>query len=211
MAVQPILSTDTLETGFRVKYNTSVNEIITSYQLLTNNLGAFTGVLRLIKFGGGFINIDLSGIYYTQAQIGALISAVNSSPYSGAWSNVAPYAVNSVVDHDGNLWRSVTAGNIDEPGTSAAWVSILDVAPSSVEIDFPAGGSTDLSIPYAAGVLTPGLFVYAEQYYLDNSIDPSGQNIFIPYAITYFKITSTNHILIRKSDPGDHIKITIKP
>ena len=106
------------------------------------------------------------------------------------------------------LWRANTSTS-EEPGADGTWDNVLSDT-NGTEFDFPAGASLDYDINYGSDVSVPGLQVYAEQYYTDLSIDPTGSNIFIPYAITYFKITATNHIIVRKSDPGDHIKITVK-
>jgi hypothetical protein len=146
MAVQQILSTDTLETGFRQKYNNSVNEIITGYKLLTDSTGAYTAVVQLTKFGGGFINIDLSPEFYTKSQIGAIISSINSSPYSGTWVNVA-YSAQAIVDHNGILWVSTSNTNTDEPGTSVKWIAVTYSA-LPVRLFIASGAS--LPIPLAS-------------------------------------------------------------
>lgn len=213
MAVQPILSTDTLETGFRQKYNTTVNEIITGYQLLTDNLGAYTNTLRLIKFDGGFINIDLSVIYYTQAQIGALISGINSSPYSGAWANPSGtgYAVNAVVDYEGDLWRSTTLNNIDVPGTTGTWISVLTQNAAPIEVNLDDTKPQDYAYTYTVGnVSNAGLYIYAEMSVsINNPLTEVPETVYTPYPISYFKFSSNNVILLRRSDPGDIVKVTI--
>lgn len=209
MAVTLILSTDTLETGFRVKANNNFNEIIES---VTPGEGAGAlpnGTYIFNKNGGGQIVLNITDQYYTKNQIATLIAQLSSSPYSGAWVSKA-YAPPAVVDHNGTFWRALTPTST-EPGTDGTWQDILlDLIPVPTEHDFPAGtGSTDLDLPYS-DVTVPGLYIYAEQYTVDLDVDPTGGNVFIPYPLTYFKIPATNHILFRKQDDGDHIKITIK-
>lgn len=209
MAIQLIQPTDTLESGFRVKANANFNEIIESVTELKDAGGNYTGTFRLMKNGGGFIDLVLTDQYYTISQIATLLSGISSSPYSGAWDgSKVPYGPPNVVDHDGKLWRANTTTSA-EPGTDGTWNDILG-GNTPFEIDFPAGGSNDLDIPYGGDVTVPGLQIYCEQYYTDLTIDPTGGNIFIPYSATYFKITAANHIIVRRNDSGDHIKITIK-
>lgn len=209
MAIQLIESSDTLEAGFRVKANANFNEIIESVTQLTDAGGNPTGTFRLVKNGGGFIDLVLTDQFYTISQISTIISGLLQSPYSGAWNgSKTPYAAGSITDHNGTLWRANTSTSA-EPGTDGTWDNVLNDT-NGTEFDFPAGASLDYDINYGSDVSVSGLRIYAEQYYTDLSIDPTGSNIFIPYAITYFKITATNHIIVRKSDPGDHIKITVK-
>lgn len=124
--VQLILSTDTLETGFRLKANSSFNSIIVSATPVVAS-GLFTGVIRLNTFGGGFINLDLSSLYYTQTQISTLIGEITGSSYRGAWSNSfsGGYSSTDVVDYSGTFWRSATNSNTDQPGTTLNWTDIL--------------------------------------------------------------------------------------
>lgn len=210
MAIQPILPTDTLESGFRVKANANFNEIIESVQQVKDGGGNPTGTFRLLKNGGGSIDLVLTDQYYTISQISTIINGLLQSPYSGAWDgSKTPYAANSITDHNGKLWRANTNTSA-EPGTDGTWVDVL-TENGAIELDFPTGGSNDYIIVYGSDVTAPALQVYSEQYYTDLSIDPTGENIFIPYAATYFKITANDTILVRRQDPGDHIKITIKP
>lgn len=126
MAVELILSTDTLGVGFRQKANESFGAIIVSAdpQIVS---GVFSGVIRLTCQDGSFINLDLTPYYYTQTQITLLLSAITSSPYSGAWNSsfTGGYGTTAVVDHNGNFWRSNNNSNTDEPGTSSKWSAIL--------------------------------------------------------------------------------------
>jgi hypothetical protein len=209
--IELILGTDTLETGFRAKANNNFNEQIVGYQLLTNNTGAYTGILRLIKFNGGFINVDLSLIYYTQAQIGAIVAALSSSPYSGAWSNIAPYAAQSVVDYEGILYRSSINNNTDIPGTTGTWIDVLTAATTTIEKMLTGADPQDYIYAYAGDVSKPGLLIYAElQTSQPNPATSIAEDVYSPYALTYFKFTTDNTILLRRSDPGDIVKVTIK-
>lgn len=70
MAVQTILSTDKLQSGFRAKYNLSVNEIITSF--VDNGNGTVTANL----FGGGTLTMTLTTSFYDKTQINALFAGV---------------------------------------------------------------------------------------------------------------------------------------
>lgn len=70
MAVQYILSTDKLQSGFRAKYNLSVAEIITGF--LDNGDGTVTAS----KFGGGTFTIDFTTSFYTKTQINALLAGL---------------------------------------------------------------------------------------------------------------------------------------
>jgi hypothetical protein len=124
MAIQLIESTDTLETGFRVKANANFNEIIESVTQVKIS-GNPTGTYRLNKNGGGFIDLVLTDQFYTISQISTLLSGISASPYSGAWDNTkTPYVPPAVVDHDGKLWRANTS-TIAEPGTDGTWTDIL--------------------------------------------------------------------------------------
>jgi len=70
MAVRQIEPTDTLETGFRAKYNETIREIITAGEITAD------GKLRLKKFdNSGTIDIPLLGLFYTQQQIDQMFSA----------------------------------------------------------------------------------------------------------------------------------------
>lgn len=125
MAVKQILPTDTLETGFRAKYNETVNEIITDY---TFSVDGFT--LRLKKFGGGFIDINLQQYYYTKQQLNTVLSGLTGSPYLGLWNTVSAqagqYTSGIVVDYGGLFWRSndITT-EADIPGISNKWTDII--------------------------------------------------------------------------------------
>ena len=70
MAVEYILATDKLQSGFRAKYNLSVAEIITGF---TDN---GDGTLTANLFGGGTLTIDLTDSFFTKAEITALFAEV---------------------------------------------------------------------------------------------------------------------------------------
>ncbi|GGG97259.1 hypothetical protein [Pedobacter zeae] len=74
MAVRKIESSDTLELGFRGKYNETIEEIVVSGVLTS------AGKLRLIRFNGnGYFEIDLTGPFYTKTQIDELFDNVGNS------------------------------------------------------------------------------------------------------------------------------------
>lgn len=70
MSIQLILSTDKLQSGFRAKYNTSVNEIWVS--LTDNNNGTVT----IEKFSGGTIIASLTGSFFTKSEVTSLIAGL---------------------------------------------------------------------------------------------------------------------------------------
>jgi hypothetical protein len=72
MAVELILSTDKLQSGFRAKYNASANEIITA--VADNGDGTAT----LTKKSTGTFTLNLTTSFFTKAQVTALISALVS-------------------------------------------------------------------------------------------------------------------------------------
>lgn len=63
MAVRQILPQDTLESGFRVKYNETVGEIITTASVTED------GKLILTKFGDGQIEVFLTDAFFTKQQV----------------------------------------------------------------------------------------------------------------------------------------------
>lgn len=140
MAVQLILATDTLETGFRSKANASFKAIVVSATPVMVS-GQYSGVIRLNCFDGSFINLDLTTLYYTQTQITQLLEGFTSSLYVGDWSNAysGGYGVKSVVSYNGNFWRSNISGNADVPGATANWTSLIGA--SSVPFTL-VGGTT---------------------------------------------------------------------
>jgi len=145
MAVELILSTDTLETGFRHKANDSFGAIIVSATPVVVS-GVFTGIIRLNCFDGSFISLDLTSLYYTQTQITQLLTGITSSLYQGDWNNSLPggYAVKSVVSYLGNFWRSNITDNIDIPGATANWTALIDFSQSFIQFTIPSGHD----IPY---------------------------------------------------------------
>jgi len=82
MAVQYILSTDKLQSGFRAKYNLSVAQIITSF--VDNGDGTVTANL----FGGTTLTMDLTDSFFTKAEIIALLAdlAAQKSPVEYEYS-----------------------------------------------------------------------------------------------------------------------------
>lgn len=70
MAVQPILSTDKLQSGFRAKYNSSVNEIIIS---ATDN---GDGTAALNQYDSTNIQLDLTTSFFTKSEITALLAGL---------------------------------------------------------------------------------------------------------------------------------------
>lgn len=73
MAVEYILSSDKLQSGFRAKYNLSVAQIITSFT--DNGDGTVTANL----FGGTTLTMDLTDSFYTKTEINALFSGISPS------------------------------------------------------------------------------------------------------------------------------------
>lgn len=153
MAVELILSTDTLETGFRQKANASFGAIIVSATPVIVS-GVYSGIIRLNCEDGSFISLDLTSYYYTQTQISLLLSSFQGSVYSGGWNNsfTGGYSVLDIVDHNGNLWRSNNNANTDEPGTSAKWTPILNIPPlPEILSKIPAGTAIPFNIDMTTG------------------------------------------------------------
>jgi hypothetical protein len=70
MGVELILSTDKLQSGFRAKYNSSVNQIITGFT--DNDDGTATAAL----YGGSTLTIDFTDSFFTKAEVLALLAAL---------------------------------------------------------------------------------------------------------------------------------------
>jgi hypothetical protein len=70
MALQKIISTDKLNSGWREKFNNNVDEVPISFTDNEDGTGDFN------KSGGGKIEVDLTGSFYTKSQLGLL-------PFSG--------------------------------------------------------------------------------------------------------------------------------
>ena len=154
MAVQLIQSTDTLETGFRHKANSSFNAIIISATPVMVS-GQFSGIIRLNCFDGSFINLDLSTLYYTQTQISQILSGFTHSLYLGDWNNAFPggYPVKAVVSFEGNFWRSNINANADTPGATANWTSLINISLSNIQAPFT--GTTGFTINWQTDIV-PG-------------------------------------------------------
>ena len=70
MAVELILSTDKLQSGFRAKYNASANEIIVSVA------DGGSGIATLTKKSGGTFSLNLTTSFFTKAEVVALIGSI---------------------------------------------------------------------------------------------------------------------------------------
>lgn len=66
MAIQPIGGADKLNSGFRVKYNETIGSIIVS------GIDTGIGTVRLYKYDGSFITVNLTASFFTQEQINLL-------------------------------------------------------------------------------------------------------------------------------------------
>lgn len=150
MAIQLIQSTDTLETGFRVKANNNFNEIIENITKdVNNNQPVNNGKYRFVKNGGGFLLFDLTDQFYTKTEVAQLLSNISSSPYSGQWSAANPYNTNDVVDLDGKLWRSNANSNTNTPGdNSGKWLLVLNYPVVTVGSDIPGDNNGSLGDIY---------------------------------------------------------------
>ena len=69
MSVKSIAATDTLEAGFRAKYNETILEIITAVSLLSS------GILRFTKGSAGTFDVNFLDLFYTQDQIDTLLAS----------------------------------------------------------------------------------------------------------------------------------------
>lgn len=94
MAVQYILSTDRLQSGFRAKYNLTAAEIITGF---TDN---GDGTISVAKFGGATFTIDATDSFFTKAEITALFADVAPSKSPIEYE----YNQSFLVDQGGGNW-----------------------------------------------------------------------------------------------------------
>jgi hypothetical protein len=142
MAIQLILSGDTLGSGFRGKANANFNQIIQSVAFINNPAqpnNPTNGQLQLNLNGGGFILVDLPSMYYTKSQVDAIAAAFVGSPYVGTWATTPPtngiYASGKVVDYANEFWKANSLTTVgDVPGVSTKWDKI--------------GGNTGVTTPY---------------------------------------------------------------
>lgn len=70
MAVEYILSTDKLQSGFRAKYNFSVAEIITGF------IDQGNGTVNAVQFDATTLPIDLTTSFFTKSEIIALFAGI---------------------------------------------------------------------------------------------------------------------------------------
>lgn len=115
MSISKILPGDTLGSGFRVKYNDTVDKLITGGSLLSSLS------LRLNLYDGTNLSIPLSNFIYSKAQVNALIASplqpptdINCStnplyPYSNAGTTLYVTAAGKIGGEDG---KSVQIGDL---------------------------------------------------------------------------------------------------
>lgn len=207
MAVKKILSTDTLETGFRAKYNETIDEIITGYSFPATPPNAANGyTLRLLKSGGGFIDINLQQFYYTKTQITQLLSGFINNPYMGEWdadrAAAGDFIANSVVDYNGSFWRAnIDTTEVDIPGTNGNWTDILKK--DEYYLDIPVTSASPYSpTPNYDGRYGSNPTVYAQQLLGDRV--RNANSILID-------ILTTGEIIAYGDFSEDHYQIVIKP
>lgn len=108
MAVRKIESSDTLELGFRGKYNETIEQIPVS-GLLTSD-----GKLRLTKFGGGgFFEIPLLGLFYTKDEILQMLQGGSNVPVATETNRgIIQIASQEEIDLGDDDQKAVTAAKL---------------------------------------------------------------------------------------------------
>lgn len=135
MSVQYIQTSDTLGSGFRVKYNASVAEIITAVTDVGN------GSLNFQKFNSEVFNVTLTTSFFTKQQVNDAISAALA----------ATRRANDNVSANGSAGQVITYST---PMTSAVRPIINDYNGLGIIVTaFDANGFTITS-------LTSGYFGY---------------------------------------------------
>lgn len=100
MALKEILLTDTLSAGFRAKYNETIGEIIVSATYpATGNIQPDGKKLRLVKYAGGFIDINLGQFYFTKQEVTDLLNgAAGKTQVDKIGSNIADNYIDVSLD-----------------------------------------------------------------------------------------------------------------
>lgn len=102
------------------------------YKEHTYNLGVGTHTVRLqyssdVRYGGGFQNTHFSQIIYPDMQA------------------AVPYQHGDTVEHDGDIWFCVEAGNSDEPGATDSWINLDKTTTVASSTIGPVGPIGDLT------------------------------------------------------------------
>jgi hypothetical protein len=101
MAIREILLSDTLESGFRVKYNETILEII---------IGGYdngNGELVLQKDSGAEIVIDLKDSFYLASEVDTMIGNAINAMYRANDTVAATGTLNQRIDYSSPLAASV--------------------------------------------------------------------------------------------------------
>lgn len=159
MAISKILPGDTLGSGFRVKYNDTVDKLITGGSLLSNL------TLRLNLFDGNSLNVALSNFIYSKAQVNALIASplqpptdINCStnplyPYSNAGTTLYVTAAGKIGGADG---KSVQIGDLIICKENMTPIGEIDGPQSEAECGtkwFVVEGNKDYATETVAGII----------------------------------------------------------
>lgn len=73
MAIQKINSSDRIQSGFRAKYNATVDEIWTSV------VDQGDGTLKITKFSGATVVVSLASSFYTKSELQSVIAGVSQA------------------------------------------------------------------------------------------------------------------------------------
>lgn len=137
MAVRVINGTDTLESGFRAKYNETIQQIVTS--------GSIDGSLKIVltKYGGETIEIDLSGLIYSKAQVDTIAGVEIATEETLGVGQIA--TVEEVMEGDeGQAWVTPSTLEAKLSAQKTAKTTIPVTGPLTINWDgtVPSGGQT---------------------------------------------------------------------
>lgn len=125
MSVRKIIPKDTLEAGFRTKYNETVDEIPTSASLDPS------GVLQIVKYNNSKIEVDLTGLFYTESEVNEIIEGIVNIIASKPFEYTANQLNNGsiILDHDLNTLTPevvIYADNVRDAGEVNTRVECFD-------------------------------------------------------------------------------------
>ena len=141
----------------------------------------------------------------------AVDAADTDNPFFG--SPASGFASFSVPGISGTGWQLLIKEDVNPEIKfrlyyGGIWYPWVNIGSANVDvIELTGSDPQDYDYTYAGDVEDPGLQIYAETYYTDPTYGPT----LVPYTLQYFKIPATNHIIFRRSDVGDLVRVTVKP
>jgi hypothetical protein len=126
MAIREILLSDTLESGFRVKYNETIQEIIIA------GYDNGSGSLVLQKDSGAEIVIDLKDSFYLASEVDTLVGNAINALYRANDTVAATGTMNQRIDYSSPLAASVRPDIKDWAGLGVILVA-YDVAGFNID------------------------------------------------------------------------------